>query len=81
MPLLGVIIIIIIALRASRRIRPHWVSYCFLFGGKVKKTAWDVWKVFPGLTNLLLRLVLMSEKVDDAFMTVIEGLLSSYMTE
>ena len=34
-------------------------------GGKGKKAAWDVWNLYPALTNGLCRLMLMSEKVED----------------
>lgn len=53
----------------------HAITGCdtvSFFVGKGKKTAWDVWSVFPGLTNVLLRLMLMPEKVDDACMAIIE---------
>lgn len=42
------------------------------FGGKGEKTAWDVWNVYPVLTNVLCRLMLFPEKVEDTFMAVIE---------
>lgn len=42
------------------------------FGGKGKKTAWDVWYVYPALTNVLCRLMLMAEKVEDNCMAVVE---------
>ena len=41
-------------------------------GGKGRKTAWDVWNVYPALTNVLCRFMLMLEKVDDNFMAVAE---------
>ena len=46
----------------------HVISGCDtvpFVGGKGKKTAWDVWKVYPALTNVLWRLMLMPEKVED----------------
>ena len=37
----------------------YWLWWhCFHFGGKGKKTAWDVWNVYPALTNVLCRLML-----------------------
>ena len=42
------------------------------FDGKSKKTAWDVWNVYPALTNVLGRLMLMPEKVKHNCMAVIE---------
>ena len=42
------------------------------FGSKGKKTAWDVWNVYPALTDVLCRLMLIPEKVEDNCMAVIE---------
>ena len=53
----------------------HAITGCdtvSFFGGKGKKTAWNVWKVYPALTNFLCRLMLMPEKVEDNCMAVIE---------
>ena len=53
----------------------HVITGCdtvSFFGGKGEKTAWDVWNVYPVLTNVLCRLMLFPEKVEDTFMAVIE---------
>ena len=42
------------------------------FSGKWKKTAWDVWNVYPALSNVLCRLMLILEKVEDNCMAVIK---------
>lgn len=42
------------------------------FSGRGKKTAWDVWKVFPELTPILNTLMEMPDDIDDACMRVIE---------
>lgn len=42
------------------------------FAVKGKKTAWDVWGVFPGLTSTLLSLTLLPEVISDVCMAVIE---------
>ena len=51
---------------------PLLVVIPFPFFGDGQKTAWDVWNVYPDLTNTLLRLMLMPDKVDDVSMAVIE---------
>lgn len=43
------------------------------FGGRGKKSAWDVWKVFPELTHTLKALMMLPEDIDEACMGVIEG--------
>ena len=48
-----------------------WDTVSF-FNGKCKKTAWDVWNVYPALSNVLCRLMLIPEKVEDNCMAVIE---------
>ena len=53
----------------------HAITGCdtvYFFGGKGKKTAWDVWNVYPALTDVLCRLMLIPEKVEDNCMAVIE---------
>ena len=53
----------------------HAITSCdtvSFFDGKGKKTTWDVWNVYPALTNILCRLMLMSEKFEDNCMAVIE---------
>ena len=53
----------------------HAITGCdtvSFFGGKGKKTAWDVWNIYPALTNVLCRLRLMPEKVKDNSMAVIK---------
>ena len=52
----------------------HAITGCdtVSFFGDGQKTAWDVWNVYPDLTNTLLRLMLMPDKVDDVSMAVIE---------
>ena len=52
----------------------HAITGCdtVSFFGDGQKTAWDVWNVYPDLTNTLLRLMLMPDKVDDVAMAVIE---------
>lgn len=40
------------------------VSFIGVKGGK---TAWDVWNVYPVLTNVLCRLMLLPERVEDTF--------------
>lgn len=47
----------------------HTVAF---FGGKGKKTAWDVCNIYPAVTNFLCRLLLMLEKVEDNCMVVIK---------
>ena len=42
------------------------------FGGRGKKTAWEVWKVFPELTTTLEKLMMLPDNVDDACLDVIE---------
>jgi len=42
------------------------------FGGRGKKSAWDVWKVFPELTHTLKALMMLPEDIDEACMGVIE---------
>ena len=46
----------------------HTVAF---FGGKGKKTAWDVCNIYPAVTNFLCRL-LMLENVEDNCMVVIK---------
>lgn len=53
----------------------HSITGCdtvSFFGGRGKKTAWDVWKVFPALTPALNKLMEMPNAVDDNCMSVIE---------
>ena len=42
------------------------------FGGRGKKTAWDVWNVFPELTPVLKSLMMLPEDIDDTYMGVVE---------
>ena len=42
------------------------------FAGRGKKTAWDIWGLFPELTTTLLILSLSPEVVDNACLAVIE---------
>ena len=42
------------------------------FSGRGKKTAWDVWKVFPELTPVLKALLMLPEDIDDTCLDVIE---------
>ena len=42
------------------------------FSGRGKKTAWDVWNVFPKLTPVLKLLLMLPEEIDDTCMDVIE---------
>ena len=42
------------------------------FGGRGKKSAWDVWNVFPNLTRTLKTLMTSPENVSDEGMVIIE---------
>ena len=42
------------------------------FGGSGKKTAWDTWNVFQGLTSALQALIALPDKIDATCMAVIE---------
>ena len=42
------------------------------FGGRGKKTAWDVSNVFPELTPVLKALMMLPKDIDDTYMGVIE---------
>ena len=42
------------------------------FSGRGKKTAWDVWKVFPELTPVLKALLMLPVDIDDTCLDVIE---------
>ena len=42
------------------------------FGGRGKKTARDVWNVFPELTPVLKSLMMLPEDIDDTYMGIIE---------
>ena len=42
------------------------------FSGRGKKTAWDVWNLFPKLTPVLKALLMLPEEIDDTCMDVIE---------
>lgn len=42
------------------------------FSGRGKKTAWDVWNVFPELTPVLKAMMKLPEDVDDTCLEVIE---------
>ena len=42
------------------------------FSGRGKKTAWDVWNVFPELTPILKALLMLPEDIDDTCIDVIE---------
>ena len=42
------------------------------FTGRGKKTAWDIWGVFPEITSTLLTLSSLPEVVDDASLAVIK---------
>ena len=42
------------------------------FGGRGKKSAWDVWNVFPNLTYTLKTLMTSPENVSDESMAIIE---------
>ena len=42
------------------------------FSGRGKKTAWDVWKVFPELTPVLKAMLMLPEDIEDTCLDVIE---------
>ena len=42
------------------------------FSGRGKKTAWDVWKVFPELTPVLKAMLMLPEDIGDTCLDVIE---------
>ncbi|KAK3735626.1 hypothetical protein QZH41_007395 [Actinostola sp. cb2023] len=53
----------------------HAITGCdtvSFFGGRGKKTAWDVWKVFPELTSVLNALTASPEDVSEEYMAIIE---------
>jgi len=42
------------------------------FSGRGKKTAWEVWNVFPELTPVLKAMLMLQEDIDDTCLDVIE---------
>ena len=53
----------------------HAITGCdtvSFFGGRGKKTAWEVWKVFPELTPVLRALAASTEDISEEHMAVIE---------
>ena len=45
------------------------------FGGRGKKTAWDVWNVFPELTPVLKAMLMLPEDIEETCLGVIERLV------
>ncbi|KAK3737069.1 hypothetical protein QZH41_013876, partial [Actinostola sp. cb2023] len=61
------VVVLAVSIASTIPAEELWVAY-----GRGKKTAWDVWSVFPELTSTLLTLTSSPEAIDDTCLAVIE---------